>query len=788
MKIINKIIAKFTFSSIVMTILAIPGLNAQKNTYKDPNLAIEKRVVDLIRKMTIEEKVSQMTQLPLSKLSMDKNGEVSENSLAALFKGSSIGTLESPFIGVNEISIYSEAADKYLRGKTRLGIPAIQIAECVHGQLAFGTTIFPQAIGQGCTWNPALIKRMSSAIAAEATLSGVDQALSPLFDVARDPRYGRVEECFGEDPYLVAEMGKAFVIGMQGDPEITKDKIPDGKIMCTAKHFAGYSTPLGGINLGPVNVGWREMRSVHLYSFEKAVKDANVYSVMPSYNEVDGIPSHANDFLLRNILRGEYDFKGYVYSDYGAVWMLEQFHKITANKEETAITALKAGVDVETPDNYSYSELINLVKSGKIDVSLIDESVKNILTVKFKAGLFDKPFKAVKNVSEKVHTKESIALAREIAEESVVLLKNENNMLPLDMSKIKSIAVIGPNADQVQYGDYSATKDNKTGVTIFEGIKNFVKGKVDIKYAKGCGITQLDKSGFAQAIETAKSSDVVVLVVGGTSMPLFGVGWGKEDKNDPATCGEGYDRTELVPPGVQPELIEEIYKTGKPVIYILVHGRPYTIAWEKEHFPAILDAWYPGEQGGNAIANILFGAVNPSGRLSVSLPKNVGQLPVFYNHKPSGRGYYHVPGKPEKPGRDYVFSSPDPLYPFGYGLSYTQFEYSSLKIDKKELSAGDTIHLSVNVKNTGKVAGKEVVQIYINDKVSSVTTPVKALKSFAKEEIKPGEEKTIKFCIPCHELGLWNKDMKYVIEPGEFEIMAGASSEDIKLRDVVVIK
>lgn len=777
-------------SFFVFLILSSIGsyLFAQPGTYKDSSMPIEKRVADLMNKMTLEEKIGQMSQLPLSKLIMDANGIVIESSLDSLFKGSSIGTVESPFIGVDEISRFSEAADKYLREKTRLGIPALQIAECIHGQLAFGATIFPQAIGQGCTWNPPLIKKMSAVIAAEANLSGVDQALSPLFDLARDPRYGRVEECYSEDPYLVAEMGKAYVTGMQGEPEATKDRLPEGKLACTAKHFAGYSVPLGGINLGPVNVGMREMRSLHLYPFKKAVEEANVYSVMPSYNEVDGIPSHANDYLIKKILRDEYKFSGYIYSDYDAVWMLEHFHKVTGNKQETAVTALNAGIDLEAPYNYSYSELLHLVKSGKVSEKLIDQSVKNILTVKFKTGLFDKPYKAPKNVSDLIHTPASVNLSREIAEESIVLLKNENGILPLDISKYKSIAVIGPNANQVQYGDYSVTKDNASGVTIYEGVKNFVKGKVNIYYSQGCGITNLDKSGFDEAIRIAKKSDIVILVVGGTSMPLQGVGWGKEDSNDHATCGEGYDRTELIPPGVQPELIREIYKTGKPVIYVLIHGRPYDLSWETKHFPAIIDAWYPGEQGGNAVANILFGVVNPSGKLSMSLPQNVGQLPVFYNTKPSGKGFYRKPGTPEKPGRDYVFCSPDPLYPFGFGLSYTNFEYSELNIKSKTLSLYDTIKFTVNVKNIGKVRGKEVVQIYINDKVSSVTTPSKALKSFTKIDLEAGEKREVNFNIPCYELGLWNKDMKYVVEPGEFEIMVGASSEDIKLSETISVK
>jgi beta-glucosidase len=752
--------------------------------YRDSSLTISARVNDLLNRMTIEEKISQMNMLSLGSLSLDKNMEVSLQSLDSLFQGKSIGCLESPFIGVDEISKLSEAADNYFRTKTRLGIPAIQIAECLHGQLAFGATIFPQAIAQGSTWNPDLIKKMGEVIAQEASLSGVDQALSPLFDLARDPRYGRVEECFGEDPFHVAEMGKAFVIGMQGDPSTTNEQLSDNKLICTAKHFVAYSTPIAGINLGPNNVGPRDLRDLHLYPFKKAIQEANIYAVMPAYNEVNGIPMHANEHLMKNVLRNEYGFNGYVFADYGAISMLNYFHKVTQNKTETALKAITAGIDLEAPSMSAFSELFNLVETGKIDISLINDAVRNILTTKFKAGLFDKPYTAPNKVSELIHTSESITLAREIAEESIILLKNQDHLLPLDITKIKSIAVIGPNANQVQYGDYSYTKDNASGVTILEGIKHYANNKIEVNYAKGCGITNLDSSEIKAAVEVAKKSDVVVLVIGGTSSTLSGIGWGEDIPGDYPTCGEGFDRTSLTPPGVQSELIQAIYKTGKPIVLVTVHGRPYTIAWEEEHIPAIIEAWYPGEEGGNALARILFGKVNPSGKLPVSVPKSVGHVPIFYNTKPSGKGYYNKPGSKEKPGRDYVFSSPEPLFSFGYGLSYTEFEYSNLSVQINQ----SEINLSVKIKNTGKMIGKEVIQVYINDKISSVTTPVKVLKEFKKVEIRPSELVTVSFSIPLEELGLWDKEMKYVIEPGEFEIMVGSSSNDIRLRTTIAIK
>lgn len=781
-----------------MAVILIPleNLIGQVLPYQNSKLSTEERVKDLLSRMTIEEKVNQMLKVSLAELKQDKQGKVTEESLEELFKGESIGCLDPPRwndltdqpIDVEGIAKFSEAADRYLREKTRLGIPAIQVdLGGIHGQLAYDATIFPQSIGQGSTWNTDLIKEMASVMAREAKLTGCDQFFAPLFDVARDPRYGRVEECFGEDPYHVAEIGKAFTIGLQGDPEITKERIPENKIISTAKHYVAYSTPIAGVNIAPVEVGPRDLRDIHLYPFEKAVKEANVYSIMPAYNEVNGIPVHANETLLKDVLRKEYGFTGYVFADYGAVNMLQTRHKITADKAETAVTALRAGVDQEG-NNYAYSELINLSKQDKEIALLVDEAVTNMLTVKFKAGLFDQPYKASDNIADMVNTKESRKLSRQIAEESIILLKNEDSLLPLDLSEIKSIAVIGPNADQVQYGDYSITKDNSTGVTILDGIKRITREKAVVNYAKGCGITDLDKSGFKEAVDAAKKSDVVILVIGGTSMSLAGTGWGElADQGAYPTSGEGYDRSELTPPGVQQELIRELHKTGKPVVLVMVHGRAYCISWEKENIPAILEAWYPGSEGGNAVAHILFGEVNPSGKLTVSVPQSEGHIPVFYNYKPTGRGYYHRPGTPEKPGRDYVFASTDPLFPFGYGLSYTEFEYSDLSIKQKRLSPDGNVELSVSVKNRGKMEGKEVVQVYINDKVSSVTTPVKVLKGFRKVNIKPNETVTVYFTIPCSELGIWDKNMKYVVEPGDFDIMIGASAEDIRLTDTFTI-
>lgn len=759
--------------SIYILLIGLIAQTASSQLYKDPKAPVSDRVEDLLQRMTLEEKVEQMMMTGLGDFAGSK----------AVY-----GVCDSPFESLEKIVEQSARTKRHARENTRLGIPPIQIAECLHGQLAYGATIFPQAISQGSTWNPELIEKMASVIAYEASASGVDQALSPLFDLIRDARYGRNEECYGEDPYLVGEMGKAFIVGMQGKPEQTRTGIPAGKLMCTAKHFAGYSQPWAGINLAPSSLGEREMRTLHLEPFRKAVKEANVYAVMPSYNEVDGVPAHANHFLLTEVLRDEWNFPGYVFSDYGGASQLYNFHLIAKDKAEAAERAVTAGLDLEAARPDIYPHLIQLVKEGRIPESLIDRSVRRILTAKFKAGLFEKPYPDVANIKKQVHLPAHVELAQEIAEESIILLQNENDLLPLDITRLKSIAVVGPNADQVQYGDYSYTRDNKSGVTVLEGIRSLVGDAVKVNYAKGCSISGLDKDGFPEAVKAAEKSDAVVVVLGGTSVILSGLGWGRgpgeNEVGDPFTCGEGYDLTDIDPLGVQRELVQELKKTGKPIILVLVHGRPWSISWEKENIPAILEAWYPGERGGMAVANILFGKVNPSGRLNATVPQSVGHIPVFYDYKPSAKGINREPGSKEKAGRDYVFSSPDPLFPFGFGLSYTTFEYSDMQVSKK-VFVKESVDVSVLVKNTGSRTGKEVVQFYINDKRSSVTTPVMVLKRFKKIELKPGESKRVSFSIPYIELGLWNSRMEFVTEPGEFEFMFAKSAEDIQCRQTV---
>ena len=748
-------------------------------SYRDSHLPTTQRVNILLSQMTLQEKVDQLRQCNLSNETSD--GEFKPGALERIFGDKGAGTLESPFFYTHDIAKLYNQAQKYLVEETRLGIPGLLISECLHGHLAVGSTIFPQVIGLGSTWNPSLIEQMGSAIALEATSVGVKLALAPVLDLAKDQRFGRVEESYGEDPFLVAQMGVAYINGMQVGNARKEDRL-----LCMAKHFAAYSVPNAGINLGPSLIGERELRTYHLPPFEAAVKEANIKAIMPSYNELDGIPAHKNSFLLNDILRKEWGFDGIVFSDYEGISMLHYFQKVASSKKDAALQSIKAGVDLEAPFDECYRHLVSLVEEGELDERIIDQAVRRILTAKFEAGLFEKPYVDEERTRVIINKKEHIELALKIAEESIVLLKNENAILPLDNSNDLTLALVGPNADRVQFGDYSYSKRKEDGVTVLAGLSKRMN-QDNILYAEGCDLTDLDKSGFEDAIETVKKSDIAIVVVGGTSAILSGIGWGG-GTDDINTCGEGFDRANLDLPGVQLDLIKEIKKTGKPIIVILLNGRGYSIPWLKENVDAIVEAWYPGEKGGDAITNILFGSVNPSGKLTVTFPQSGAHCPSSYNYKPSGHGFYGKPGSPENPGRDYVFSTPAPLFPFGFGLSYTNFELSNLVVHKSELAISDTLHLELTLENSGDVLGKEVVQVYVNDIVSSVTTPVKKLVGFDKVELNKGEKRTVKFDIPVSRFSLINSEMKEVVEPGEFEIMIGNSSEHISLREKVWVQ
>ena len=743
----------------------------RKAAYLDSTLSVDTRVRDLLGRMTIEEKVRQMSMRLIG--TFVENGRVSAEAVREFFGGMGIGCLQDLRADPKGSAEAVNAIQKYLVEETRLGIPALVVSECLHGHLSGGATIFPQAIGLASTWNPDLVRRMGEAAAKEARAVGVAQALAPDLDLARDPRWGRVEETYGEDPYLVSRMGVAYIKGMQGEgPTVDREHL-----ICTAKHYAAHGSPEAGVNLAPVAGGLRDLRTIYLPPFKAAVTEAGVLSVMPAYSEYDGVPASASKLLLTRVLCEEWGFQGYTFSDYGAVSMLHTFHKTAHTPPEAGKQALEAGMDLEAPGDYGFGEhLLSMVKKGEVSVDRIDRAAARVLRVKFLAGLFEHPYADVERAASVVNCPAHRKLARQIAQESIILLKNERELLPLDRN-IGSIAVIGPNADVAQLGDYSQGKAD--AVTPLAGIWHAVSKRTEILHAKGCALYGRSREGFDEAVEVAKKGDVAIVVIGGTSMVMAGTGWGTEQRV--ATCGEGFDRTELTPPGVQEDLVRAVYETGTPTVVVLVHGRPYAIAWMAEHIPAIIEAWYPGEEGGNALADVLFGEVNPSGKLPVSVPRSVGHVPAFYNHKPSARGYYHKPGTPENPGRDYVFSEPTPLFPFGHGLSYTTFEYTNLLVSPQRILPGGRVNVRVDVRNTGKVAGKEVVQLYLDDVVSSVTTPVKALRRFEKIELKPGEQKTVRFNLTPDDLVLLDENMNWIVEPGTFKVMVGGLKETFEV-------
>ena len=735
--------------------------------YKNPDNPVEVRVADLLKRMTLEEKIAQMQDLKFKDFSVD--GKVDTVKMDSVLKGMSYASVFGSRLSVEQMQESMFAINKYMAEHNRLGIPVLGEAESLHGLIHDGATIFPQSIALSSTFNPDITHRVATVIAQEAKATGVDQVLSPVLDLARELRWGRVEETYGEDPYLVGRMGVAYVSAFNKEG-----------VMTTLKHFLAHGSPTGGLNLASVTGCERDLRSLYLKPFQDVMREAMPYSVMNSYNSYESVPVAASHWILDDILRGEMGFKGYISSDWGSVEMLRSLHHAAKDKADAARQAVIAGVDVEV-DGDCYETLDSLVRSGVLPEKEIDKCVSRVLTAKFAMGLFDKDYTKRANLSQTVHTPEAVELALEAARESAILVKNENSLLPLDANKLRSVAVIGPNAAQVQFGDYMWTNSNEYGITPLQGIEAVTQGKVKINYAKGCEIHTQDRSGFSQAVTAARNSDVALLFVGAMS--------GSPGRPWPnSVSGESFDLSDISLPGCLEALIRAVKATGKPTIVVLVAGKPFAMPWVKDNCEAVIVQWYGGEQEGRAIAEILFGEVNPSGRLNVSFPQSTGHLPVFYNYYPSDKGFYHDHGTLEKPGRDYVFSSPDPVWAFGHGLSYTTFKYKSMQISNKEFTADDTCEITVEVANTGKRDGKEVVQLYVNDIVSSVVTPVKELRRFEKVFIPAGETRTVKFNLPIKELALWNADMKEVVEPGDFELQVGAASDDIHLTEVITVK
>ncbi|HQR34228.1 MAG TPA: glycoside hydrolase family 3 N-terminal domain-containing protein [Blastocatellia bacterium] len=758
------------------------GSRAQEADYRNPNLPIERRVADLLSRMTIEEKVAQMTTLWVRKPQQKRpngnfgdRGDFSPEEAAVVMK-QGIGGIgrQRERTDARRGAEYANAVQKWLKENTRLGIPALLHDEILHGLMAVGGTNFPTPISLASSWDTELITKIFTAAALETRLRGSHHVLGPNLDLARDPRWGRTEETYGEDPYLVSRLGVAAIKAIQGPgPNV------DGEhVIATAKHFAAHGQPEGGTNTAPGNFSERILREVFLPPFEAAVKEAGVLSVMPSYNEIDGVPSHKNAWLLEKVLRQEWGFRGLVAADYNGIAELVSRHKVAVDRADAAQQALNAGVDIELPDPSSYPLLPQLISEGKVSIADVDRAVGRVLRAKFQLGLFENPYvdveRAVKTTNSTAHRQ----LAAEAARRSIVLLKNTDKLLPLDSSKLQSIAVIGPNAAEVHLGGYS---DNpQRGVSVLQGIRDKVGGKLKVNYAEGCKITKEggkwwdDKSNLAdpaedaklmaQAVEVAKASDIALLVVGGN-----------EDTSKEAWADNHLgDRDTLDLVGRQNDLVKAVVETGKPVVVLLIHSAPLSINYIAENVPAILDGFYLGQETGVAVADVLFGDANPAGKLAVSIPRTVGQLPIYYNHKPTAK-------------RGYLYTSKEPLFPFGFGLSYTTFEYSDLKISPAQIGPNGQTDVSVTVKNTGKVAGDEIVQLYIRDVVSSVTRPVMELKDFKRIPLAPGESKTITFTITPDKLSFLDLNMQRVVEPGAFEIMVGTSSVKFQKAKLEVI-
>jgi len=751
-------VMKYLILSVVL--LVATSNFAQQLPYKNSQLPVDERITNLIGRMTLEEKMAQIRHIHSANVF---NGqELVQENLQTFCHGIGWGFVEGFYLTSENCEKNFYLIQKYMIEKTRLGIPIFTVGESIHGVVQANSTIFPQNIALGSTFNPQLAYERAAATAGELQTAGVKQVLAPCIDVVRDLRWGRVEESYGEDPMLCGIMGTAEVKGYL-----------ENGISPMLKHYGAHGNPVGGINLAAVECGIKDLHDIYLKPFEMVVKNTGVLAVMSSYNSWNRIPNSANKYLMTELLRNRWGFKGYVYSDWGAIDMLQNFHKTAQNQEEAAMQAMGSGLDAEASSN-AYPTLIPLIESGELPADYLNLAVKRVLYAKFKLGLFEDPYGLQYKLNRKQRGTESKFLSKRIADESTVLLKNENNLLPLDINKIKSLAIIGPNADQVQFGDYTWSKDNGDGISPLAGIKALVGDKITLNYAKGCSIASLSTSDIPAAVEAASKSEIALVFVGSSS-----------SSNDvrhtqlPVTMGEGYDLNSIELTGAQDTLIKAVHATGKPVVVVLVSGKPFAIPWVKENVPAVLAQWYAGEQEGASIADILFGNVNPSGKLTFSFPQSTGHLPCNYNYLPSNRGTYNRPGSYEKPGRDYVFSSPDALWSFGHGLSYTSFAINKATTNKQRYQETDTIWVDVEVANTGNRDGKEVVQVYIRDVASTIITPVKQLKAFQKLNIKAGEKACCRLAIPVSELYLTNDLGFKFFEPGVFEIMVGNSSDRI---------
>ena len=754
--------------------------------YKDPSFSIDVRLSDLLSRMTLEEKVGQLLcPLGWEMYEIHGNEVCPSGKFKQLIKERNVGMLWATYRadpwtkktlanGLNpEMAAKAgNALQKYVMENTRLGIPMFLAEEAPHGHMAIGATVFPTGIGMAATWSPELVKEVGQVIAKEIRSQGGHISYGPVLDLTRDPRWSRVEETFGEDPVLSGTLGASMVDGLGGGNLSQKYAT-----IATLKHFLAYAVPEGGQNGNYASVGIRDLHQNFLPPFRKAI-DAGALSVMTSYNSIDGIPCTSNHYLLTQLLRNEWKFRGFVVSDLYSIEGIHESHFVAPTKENAAIQSVMAGVDVDLGGD-AYTNLCHAVQSGQMDKAVIDTAVCRVLRMKFEMGLFEHPYVDPKIAAKTVRRKEHIELARKIAQSSITLLKNENSILPLS-KMINKVAVIGPNADNRynMLGDYTAPQEESNVKTVLDGIITKLSPS-RVEYVRGCAIRDTTVNEIEQAIEAARRSEVVIVVVGGSSARDFktsyketGAAVAEEGSVSDMECGEGFDRASLSLLGRQQELLESLQKTGKPLIVVYIEGRPLEKNWASEYADALLTAYYPGQEGGNAIADVLFGDYNPSGRLPISVPRSVGQIPVYYNQK-APRNH------------DYVEVSSSPLYSFGYGMSYTTFEYSDLQVVQKSARC---FEVSFKVKNTGKYDGEEVSQLYMRDEYASVVQPMKQLKHFERFHLKKGEEKKVTFVLTEEDFFLVNYTLKKVVESGNFHLMIGAASNDIRLQNVILVE
>ena len=776
-KILNPVVAALLILLVALASIPVRA-QTEKLPYQNSRLSIDERVKNLLARMTLEEKAAQMQCLWMEK--PNDNSLVSKEKMPLGGEFSPVLAKQKMLHGIGQMARqreyrdarrsaeYANLVQKWLIENTRLQIPAVFHDEILHGTMGEGATVFPVPLALASSWDVDLISRVFTVAARQTRIRGTHHVLGPNMDLAREPRWGRTEETFGEDPYLTERMVVSLVKAVQGNATYQNPQIDDSHVIATGKHFAGHGQPENGTNIAPVNLSERLLRETHFAPFEAAVKEANLFSIMPAYHEIDGVPVHANRWMLDTLLRKEWGFRGTVVSDYYAMTELEKRHRVAADLPDAARQALEAGLDIELPDPNVNKTLVAQVKAGKIPESLIDQAVARILYQKFQLGLFENPYVDPEKAARLTDTAEDRELAREAARRSIVLLKNANKILPLDRAKLKSVAVIGPNAARAHLGGYTDPTPPRT-VSILEGVKNKLGDLVKVNYAEGVKITKEGGNWFGdaatlndqasdqklidEAVSVAKNSDAVILVVGGN-----------EDTNKEAWAENHLgDRNSLELVGRQNELVEAVRDTGKPIVVFLINSGPLTINHITENVPAILEGFYLGEETGTAAADVLFGDYNPGGKLPVSFPRTVGQLPIYYNYKPTAR-------------RGYLLSTVEPLFPFGFGLSYTTFRYSNLKIAKSKIRADEETVVTVDITNTGKVRGDEIAQMYIRDDTSSVTRPIKELKDFARVSLEPNETKQAAFKVTPAKLAFFNREMRRVVEPGTFQIMVGGDS------------